>query len=474
MAIKTLKTITSSTNPSDVYKVTVDWNDSAQVENKPEFKTVNGESIVGSGNIEVVTPTVVAIDENSTNTEIPSAKLLYDLSAKHVVYGREMEQNPNLSSATDLNNTNRMAAINNVWTEDVQLSTVVIYSGVAQNAVLFFYDKDNANTVVFANPYSLVAGRNEFEVSFLFKPSYRYGISCKTNSCYANSVGSTGGMYIVSGTTDTVGGTVTEGTTLASYGIPVNLIGSTIGSTTVTEAQEKLVSGTNIKTVNGKSLLGEGNLALSGNKTYSTYACIGDSISYGANSSDGKTSWCNYLAEKIGATLQKRAGNGQKIWENMYSQVNGINADTEFITIMIGVNDCSEIADASNEKTMYGTDKTIADVINAEFDSSNQTNGLYTDYGVIGRFRWCVEYAKVKAPNARIMVITPLPYNNNTTLEEMVKAEASICNAIYTEVYIPTDSEEFNTQYFQGLQADNLHPNDAGYKAVAGWVYQRI
>lgn len=51
MATKILKTLTSSTG-QDVYKVTVDWNDDSQIENKPLFKTINGESILGDGNID--------------------------------------------------------------------------------------------------------------------------------------------------------------------------------------------------------------------------------------------------------------------------------------------------------------------------------------------------------------------------------------------------------------------------------------
>lgn len=219
----------------------------------------------------------------------------------------------------------------------------------------------------------------------------------------------------------------------------------------------------NIKGADGK------NGADSTLKQYGKYTCLGDSISYGAGSTAGNVSWCDYLAEQLGATLTKYAVSGQKIWENLRGQVEKVGADAELITLMMGVNDCSEIS--SGTKTLGEVD----DVIMMENDNPENYEGstLYND-SVLGRFRWCLERLKVKAPNARIVVITPLPYNDNATLKQLVQAQASICNAIGIEVLVPTDSVAFSTEYFQTLQSDTLHPNDAGYKVVAGYVYQNL
>lgn len=204
-------------------------------------------------------------------------------------------------------------------------------------------------------------------------------------------------------------------------------------------------------------------------KTYSKYTCLGDSISYGATSTSGKTSWCDYLAEMIGATLTKRAVSGQRIWDHLRSQVEKVTEDVELVTLMMGVNDCSLIANGS--ETLGVVDDVIVMNNDAPIDYANST--LYND-SVLGRFRWCLERLRAKATNARIIVFTPLPYNDNKTLLELVRAEASICWSLGIEVYIPTDSTAFNTSYFQALQSDTLHPNDAGYKVFAGYAYQQL
>ena len=277
-----------------------------------------------------------------------------------------------------------------------------------------------------------------------------------------------------------VGNTVTASTAFAQYGLPMDMIGETYGSTTVVEAQEKLESGINLKTLNGRTLLGSGDYRLTkGCKKYLKYSAIGDSISYGAGSTSGNTSWCNILADKIGATLQKRAGSGQKIWENLLAQINGTNTDAELITVMMGVNDISDIG---TSKTWYGThnvegtltENTIADVINQTFNDSNTSTGLYADYGVIGRFSWCLQHLQVRCPNARIIVITLTPYNDNAGVTKMVRSQGAVCDALNIEHYDPTMWPEYNTNFFQALQADTLHPNDAGYKVIAGWVYKEL
>lgn len=142
------------------------------------------------------------------------------------------------------------------------------------------------------------------------------------------------------------------------------------------------------------------------------------------------------------------ASNGQRIWDvnHFRYQVERVQEDAELVTVMIGVNDRPLIA--SGDETLGVVD----DVIMMENDEPVDYNNsaLFND-SVLGRYRWCLERLRVKAPNARIVVFTPLPYNNNEKLIDIVRAEASICYALGIEVYIPTDSEAFETSYFHIL-----------------------
>lgn len=206
-------------------------------------------------------------------------------------------------------------------------------------------------------------------------------------------------------------------------------------------------------------------------KRYSKYTCLGDSISYGANSTTGNTSWCNYLAEMIGATLTKLASNGQRIWDvnHFRYQVERVAEDAELVTVMIGVNDRPLIV--SGDETLGVVDDVIMMDNDEPVDYANST--LFND-SVLGRYRWCLERLRVKAPKARIVVFTPTPYNDSEKLVDIIRGEASICRALGLEVHNPTDSTDFNTTYFHTLQADTLHPNDAGYKVFAGYAYQKL
>lgn len=209
---------------------------------------------------------------------------------------------------------------------------------------------------------------------------------------------------------------------------------------------------------------------------YTKYACVGDSISYGAASTGGKTSWCDYLAERLGATLQKRASNGNYIYNHMRKQIEGINTDTELVTIMMGTNDAYAFKEGLKEGLVIGDVKEIIGMTNDYPDDYTQSSLYAEGLNILGIFRWCLERLKRKLPNARIVVITPLPSStrDEVTLKTIIAGEAAICHFLGIEVYMPTSSAMFDFTYFNALLADKLHPNDAGYKAVAGWVYQQI
>lgn len=202
---------------------------------------------------------------------------------------------------------------------------------------------------------------------------------------------------------------------------------------------------------------------------YKYYTCLGDSTSYGAGSSAGNRSWCDIIAEKLGAQLHKAAANSQTVWDHLREQVETVPEHADLVTLLMGVNDNGYV---HLGKFQVGD---VDAVLAMENDSPEdyENSALYND-SFIGRFRWCLEALQRKAPDARIIVVTPLPYNNEQVTAQIVAAEKALCQAMGVEVIVPTDSPIFELSAFRPMQPDNLHPNDDGYQVVADFIYPYI
>lgn len=79
MSTKILKTLASSSS-DDVYKVAIDWNDSEQMENKPDFKTVCGESIFGEGDIDPY-----SVKETDISDSLVKSSCLFNTDGTYLV-----------------------------------------------------------------------------------------------------------------------------------------------------------------------------------------------------------------------------------------------------------------------------------------------------------------------------------------------------------------------------------------------------
>ncbi len=202
---------------------------------------------------------------------------------------------------------------------------------------------------------------------------------------------------------------------------------------------------------------------------YKIYACIGDSTSYGAGSSSGDKSWCDIIANKMGAQLYKAAGNSQSVWEHLRLQIEAIPESTDLVTVLMGVNDNGYV---HLGKFQVGDAATVLAMENDK-PEDYESSDLY-NHSFIGRFRWCLEALQRKVPGARIIVVTPLPYNNEYVTAQIVAAEKALCQEMGIEVIVPTDSPIFEVSAFNKLQIDGLHPNDEGYQVVADFVYAYI
>lgn len=106
--------------------------------------------------------------------------------------------------------------------------------------------------------------------------------------------------------------------------------------------QNTLVSGTNIKTINGNSILGSGDLAISGKQyTFNTTVSqsFGDSITVGQNST-GDNSYIKLICSLYGTTNTNRAVAGRGIWEAIRLHNANVNPTTgAFSVVMAGFND---------------------------------------------------------------------------------------------------------------------------------------
>lgn len=220
----------------------------------------------------------------------------------------------------------------------------------------------------------------------------------------------------------------------------------------------------------------ESRISLLENKTSNivdsgVYSAIGDSISYGAGSTGGATSWVNYLNTKLGTTLEKRAANGASIWNNMRAQIQGASSSAKLITIMMGVNDMTPIV---NGTTVLGN---IVDVLNIANDEPiNYASSTLFNHSVLGRYRWCLEWAIVNRPDAKIVVLTPIHYagGDQTVLENIRNGENAIADFLGLQAVKLTDKSLFSATNFAQYLADGLHPNDLGYKIIAGDILHSI
>tara|TARA_R110000796_G_C14526844_1_gene431424 strand:- start:36 stop:1562 length:1527 start_codon:yes stop_codon:yes gene_type:complete len=205
------------------------------------------------------------------------------------------------------------------------------------------------------------------------------------------------------------------------------------------------------------------------------YSCVGDSISKGYSSTGGDTSWCNYLNTKLQSTLEKKATNGASIWLNMRTQVAGVDSLAKLVTIMFGTNDVTPIA---NGDYTLGNIATVISMVNDEpVDFAIST--LYND-SALGRFRWCLEFLIANNPNSKIVIVTPLAWQDegtgapNATLEGLRGGQELIANFLKLKAIRMTEKEVYYSPNFNPFLADAVHPNDYGYEIVSGYVLNEI
>ena len=146
--------------------------------------------------------------------------------------------------------------------------------------------------------------------------------------------------------------------------------------------QDKLVSGVNIKTFNGTSILGSGNISIDVvNKSTSTtnlipkpvsstfyngkkIAMIGDSITAGVGAGDNSKRYTTVLAGLLGATEVNLGASGTVLCTGGHRGCNigkltaGNLAGCSVVTIMMGINDWDQAKSNYYKLGEYGTTDT--------------------------------------------------------------------------------------------------------------------
>lgn len=215
------------------------------------------------------------------------------------------------------------------------------------------------------------------------------------------------------------------------------------------------------------------------------YCAVGDSITYGVGASDTSKRWADLLVTKLNldtdsyqnlgvsnTTVTALNDTDNSICNRILNS--NISSDCELITLMGGVND-------------FVQDKTLGTLQEALTYFKNNNKWETTNF--CGAFCAIVEYVHTKRPNAHLIVLTPMHYEeeytenaNGNTLVDFVKTIREICE--YFAVYVidcyrdlPIDSKNAQQKALytsNGAVADGIHPSDKGHEMIANLVVNRL
>lgn len=215
------------------------------------------------------------------------------------------------------------------------------------------------------------------------------------------------------------------------------------------------------------------------------YCAVGDSITYGVGASDNSKRWADLLVAKLNldtASYQNLGVSNTTITvtndtdNSICNRIikSNIASDCELITLMGGVND-------------FHLGRTLG-----TFEDSLtyfKSNGKWETTNFCGALCAIIDYVHTKRPNAHLIVLTPMHYENEYVensqgkiLLDYVQAIRDICE--YFAVYVvdcyrdlPIDAknaEQKSLYTSNGVVADGIHPSDKGHEAIANMVANRL
>ena len=252
--------------------------------------------------------------------------------------------------------------------------------------------------------------------------------------------------------------------------------------------QSTLVSGTNIKTINNTSLLGEGNITIEGGSSSnsdwmnSRIDFMGDSITegYPGGSTVTKKYW-EFLGDKLNATVHGYGIGGSTIADGsspMFSRVLNMEKDVDLIFVFGGTNDFAN----------YNR------VLGDQFTVSSGTRTLNTNtatfYGGLNQL--CLNLITT-FPSATYVLLTPIHRKNFSGQKTDLQANGQ---GLYLDAYVDAIKKvgdwfsipvidlynhsslypQDQTQKLTYFASDNdgLHPNTLGHEVLGNVIYDEL
>lgn len=352
------------------YKYILNINNSAELLTPTqEFKTINNESILGSGNISVQEPLVSGTNIKTVNEQslvgsgnISVQEKLVSGSNIKTVNGQTILGNGNvpvqepLVSGTNIKTVNGQSLLGS---ENIEISKMVNLGTLP--------DIGNIPSDKLQELMTLAQNGDLIQATFEFNNAQFI-----TASAYSN--GSSMGIvaYDVSNSLNVVNLSINIANTsytITTISLPTSF--KTINGSNITGdgnivVQEPLVSGTNIKTINNQSLLGEGNIEISGGESDNITIDLGELSTSGTLSSEILTQINNNLTSK--SIIFEGTIDGMSITTSNYLNTENVLslsilvADAGFVyQVVINLADGNyhnyaiELLDSENIKTINNT-----------------------------------------------------------------------------------------------------------------------
>lgn len=257
----------------------------------------------------------------------------------------------------------------------------------------------------------------------------------------------------------------------ALNGTSTNPVQNKVVKSALDKKQDTLVSGTNIKTVNGQSLLGSGNIAVEGGGTVENVLsgkkilAIGDSFVKGHTLSESQT-WVAKIANRNNMTYKISAINGAPIAYKSGQTHTAIvktidstisaNPSMDYVVLMAGHNDANP--DLNGGKAI---------------EIGSNTDNVDTTFK--GALNIIIGKLLTAYPTAKILFLTPFLRRDNEEL--YVEAMKEICGIHQVPCFDNYHSVGLsfkNSAQAKAYELSNsLHLNEAGQERIS-YVYESL